>query len=391
MIPTSTAKSPVQQRLTWPQKLAYTAAGLFTVASGGTNLIYGLAKGTDPATSLVWGAVSVGVSIIFSLSFPGIISASQRREWAQAVVITVALALSGAYSLSAALGSASGGRAAATATEQASTDTRAKAQSAWDAAKADLEKLTATNPTAELDGLIADARNELTLMPSTRSVAELSALVASAERCGPGAVRSVQGTNASRTVCRASSSLTAELGRAHTREALTAKITGWNSEKGTAEQRHADRREKLQTAMDKAAADLTAAKPMKQANSDAAALVGYLAAIGVNATPDTVNKWLVILAVLVVEMGGGLSLAIGMALSDSGVRSGQADRANVQVEQSVNEQPAERPNTAPERTVKNTSSCQHDSASSNPERTTLERSARTGAFGPASEGRRSVR
>jgi hypothetical protein len=165
----------------------------------------------------------------------------------------------------------------------------------------------------------------------------------------------VQGTNASRTVCRASSSLTAELGRAHTREALTAKITGWNSEKGTAEQRHADRREKLQTAMDKAAADLTAAKPMKQANSDAAALVGYLAAIGVNATPDTVNKWLVILAVLVVEMGGGLSLAIGMALSDSGVRSGQADRANVQVEQSVNEQPAERPNTAPERTVKNTS------------------------------------
>ena len=39
--------------------------------------------------------------------------------------------------------------------------------------------------------------------------------------------------------------------------------------------------------MDKAAADLTAAKPSKQANSDAQALVGYLAAIGIEATADT--------------------------------------------------------------------------------------------------------
>jgi hypothetical protein len=90
------------------------------------------------------------------------------------------------------LGSASGGRAAATASEKANTDARAKAQIAWYAAKADLDKLANTSPTAELDALIADARNELARMPATRPVAELGALVVSAERCGPGAVRSIQ-------------------------------------------------------------------------------------------------------------------------------------------------------------------------------------------------------
>src|SRR5262245_1069866 len=126
-VPTPASRSG-QLSLTWTQRLSYIAAALFTVASAGTNLLYGLAKGTDLATSLVWGAVSIGVSIVFALSFPGIIAASQRREWAQAAVISVALALSGAYSVSAALGSASGGRTVATATEKANIDASARAQ-----------------------------------------------------------------------------------------------------------------------------------------------------------------------------------------------------------------------------------------------------------------------
>jgi hypothetical protein len=134
-----------------------------------------------------------------------------------------------------------------------------------------------------------------------------------------------------------------------------AKIAGWNVERGTAEQRHPQRRERLQATMDKAAADLTAGKPSKQANRDAAALVGYLAVVGVDATPDTINKWLVILAVLVVEMGGGLSLAIGMALGDGGVRSGSTVRANVQAERSVSNQSTEPLNAAPEHAAQNMS------------------------------------
>ena len=57
---------------TWPARLSFIAAGLFTMASGGTNLIYGWSKGTDTGSSLVWAAVSIGVSIIFALSWPAL-------------------------------------------------------------------------------------------------------------------------------------------------------------------------------------------------------------------------------------------------------------------------------------------------------------------------------
>ena len=53
----------------------------------------------------------------------------------------------------------------------------------------------------------------------------------------------------------------------------------------------------------------------KQANSDAAALAGYLTALGLNVQTDTVNRLLVLLAVLVVECGGGLALVVGMSPS----------------------------------------------------------------------------
>ena len=70
---------------TWPARLSFVAAGLFTLASSGTNLIYGWSKGTDPASSLVWAAVSVGVSIIFALSWPALINSLDRHQWARAI------------------------------------------------------------------------------------------------------------------------------------------------------------------------------------------------------------------------------------------------------------------------------------------------------------------
>src|SRR6476661_2252225 len=61
----------------------------------------------------------------------------------------------------------------------------------------------------------------------------------------------------------------------------------------------------------------------KVANADAVALAAYLQAIGLNIDADWVNKLLVLLAVLVIECGGGLALAIGMALSDGRPTSGE--------------------------------------------------------------------
>jgi hypothetical protein len=68
--------------------------------------------------------------------------------------------------------------------------------------------------------------------------------------------------------------------------------------------------------MDTAQSELERVAAPKQANSDAAALVGYFAALGLNVQTDAVNRLLVLLAVLVIECGGGLALAVGLSLSE---------------------------------------------------------------------------
>ena len=79
----------------WPARLSYLAAGLFTAASTGTNLIYGWSKGADTASSLVWAAVSLAVSVVFALSWPAFIVSLDRRQWARAVMVLIALIVTG--------------------------------------------------------------------------------------------------------------------------------------------------------------------------------------------------------------------------------------------------------------------------------------------------------
>ena len=116
--PTTTA-SP------WPARCAYISAAIFTAASGLTNLNYGWQKGDTFATSLVWSGVAGAVSIVFALSWPALIRSVDARRWSAALISLVALTLSGAYSITAALGSASGGRRNAATIETATTDARA--------------------------------------------------------------------------------------------------------------------------------------------------------------------------------------------------------------------------------------------------------------------------
>jgi hypothetical protein len=179
-----------------------------------------------------------------------------------------ALVLTGAYSVTAALGSASGGRANASATEQLITEQRTRAQTSY-----------------------AAARAELTTLKPSRSVVELeSSLAASSARLRRDcAVANITGV----LVCPRNATLIAELGRAR-------------------------RRAELERKMDTAQAELERIAAPKQANSDAAALAGYLTALGLNVQTDVVNRLLVLLAVLVVECGGGLALAFGMSLSGTG-------------------------------------------------------------------------
>ena len=87
--------------------------------------------------------------------------------------------------------------------------------------------------------------------------------------------------------------------------------------------------------MDSASAELKATGPAKVANSDAKALQRYLAAVGVEIGADRLNDLLVLFAVLMLEAGGGLSLAIGMSLSSpaAGPPAAAANATTLQAEQ----------------------------------------------------------
>ena len=78
-----TTRGNPQSPLRWTCKIAqfaYAAALIFTAASGTTNLLYGWNKGTDFGSSLVWATVSLGVSIVFSLSWPAFIRATDDKQ-----------------------------------------------------------------------------------------------------------------------------------------------------------------------------------------------------------------------------------------------------------------------------------------------------------------------
>jgi hypothetical protein len=68
--------------------------------------------------------------------------------------------------------------------------------------------------------------------------------------------------------------------------------------------------------MDAAQLELERIAAPKEANSDATALARYFVALGLNVQTDAVNRLLGLLAVLVIECGGGLALAVGMLLSE---------------------------------------------------------------------------
>jgi hypothetical protein len=249
----------------WPSRLAYAASLLFTFTSAATNAVYGFNRGADLPSALIWLLVSVAASVVFALSVPALLKSLAARKWAQALLVCIGFVVCGSYSVVAALGSASGGRADAAQFETAMTSNRVRAQAAYEKAKAELDRLVVPKRSvAELEPALAAAKAN----PRTKGcVADGRSL---AVRC-PG--------------------LEAELARAR----------GY---------------EQLQGEMATARGALAMQGPPRQANSDAKALAGYLTAFGFDVQADALNKVLALLAVLVIELGGGASLAIGMALGD---------------------------------------------------------------------------
>ena len=139
--------------------------------------------------------------------------------------------------------------------------------------------------------------------------------------------------------------LDGELARARQRERLGAKIASLLEDAGRAEQRLQEQRTAARAAMDKASGELASIQPARVANSDAKALTRYLGALGLEVSPDRLNDLLVLLAVVMIEAGGGLSLAIGMALTGpaGGPTEAPTSKPDVQAEQ-----PRTQPAAAPD-------------------------------------------
>lgn len=313
----------------WQSRIVYIAAALFTLASGAINVIYGWQKGTDLPTSLVWSAVSLAVSAVFAFSWPALLISLDRKQWTRVPILLVALLVTGTYSVSAALGSASGGRTNAAAKERSTTDARNKAQKAYDDAQAELAAIPPSRPTTELQVLITAAEAELAALPATRSVAQMQQLLA--QRFGQDCA-AVNGSL--QVVCPRAGQWQAELNHALQRQKLSTTIADLRAELARSE-----RRQKLKEDAEAAVAKIERVGVAKKSNTDADAVATYLQALGINVQPDTVNRLLVLLAVIMIECGGGLALAVGMALNDPAVRSVSADRVNVQGNRTLSERP----------------------------------------------------
>ena len=267
------------KKITLPAALAYLAGTVFTVASAATNLVYGIAKGVTLPEMMVWGGVAVAASLALAIAPTAIVSSLQRRAFGSATLALVAASIFGAFSIMAALGSATGGRLVAISEASDAAHTRRIAMETYASTKTELDSLQPSRPAGEIESAI-------------------TTILASDGRLSSGGDCSATwlANNQLRAKCIDVNKLRAELARAEQRSDLVAKID---------------------KASNTLASPLVSSKKT-MANKDAIAIQGFAAAFGLTASLDTINRLLVVLAVLVIELGGGLAFALAGSLKTSG-------------------------------------------------------------------------
>jgi len=267
------------------QRICLTAGLLLGAASLLAATRYGWSRGgTDLGACMIWGAVGLAAGLIALVAPSELLAAIARRDRVRALLATAALLLCAPFAIAGALGSATSGRAVASQTEQHGQDARQRATASHARAVAELATLPPARPAAELQA----------------AMQPLDVQIGNADCAGWLANKSL------RAACIDRNKLQVELARAK-------------------------RRVQLQKEIAAVAQKLDAAPVSPPANSDATSVARYLGAMGVQVDAATVADWLTILAVLTVELGGGLALALAR---------GPARRGEAQT------QPAARPDSA---------------------------------------------
>jgi len=262
------------------------AAVVFTLASCFTNLLYGISKSDFLPTQIVFGAVAIAASVALALA-PTVLT---RRSVTGFLFAIVAIVLFGAFSLSGALGSFFGGRAASQVEQTTAEGTRARLEQSYTAAKAELASMASARPAAELEALVA----KLKATPGANGCTK--------EPDGP----------ISRKVCSEAVAVAVELGRAQ-------------------------RRAELEGFMASASRNLSKIGAPKVVNADAIALSTFADKIGVVVTPEQLNPWLALLAVALVEFGGGICFALAGVFSPPAGSSSASHIARVEHAPAVEE------------------------------------------------------
>lgn len=263
---------PAPGRQTVPWLAALLAGTVFTLASAATNLNHAVSKALTLQEAAIWGAVAVAASVAMAVMPTAFFRAAGARQWGAALACLAALMMFGTFSVLAALASASGGRTVAGLAAADAGAARKSAAATIEERSRELAAIGATRLAGELRAEIE------TLSSSRRDLNNCEGWLPSAN---------------ARQACAAIQVLRGELARAERKVKIEAEIT--------------EARRTLAVQSSK----------LTVANADAEAVVGYAAALGVNATVDTVNKIATLVTVFVVEFGGGLSFAAASVLGRS--------------------------------------------------------------------------
>jgi hypothetical protein len=253
-----------------PQLAAVTAGAVFTIASAATNFTYATAKfQADPTQQAIWGGVAVAASIILAIAPSAFVHSMKARSWGGVGASLLAVLIFGGYSVTAALGSATGWRMVAGLDAGDATTARTTAVATIEAKTKELAALAPTRITAELqaeldrlEGSRKDLNDCMGWLPDVKA----------------------------RSVCIQIADVRAEAGRASRRGEIEGEIV--------------------------AARQSLTAQPARStvANTDAVALQGFASALGWTVSIDTLNRLLVLASVLVIELGGGLAFAVAGGL-----------------------------------------------------------------------------
>ena len=256
------------------QITALAAGSALALASITTNVLYAIGRAPDLPQAILWSTVAACASIGLALSPAALVSAVKLRRSVPAIAAVAGFVVFGAYALSGALGNAAGLRMTRTADAADMTSLRARAQRAYD-----------------------DAAGKLKIMPATRTVPEISAEITRFEASrrdldptGKGVCVGWLPSIDARRTCVQISEARAELGRSEERDRLTASLQAATA------------------TLDR----LAGSKAI--GNSDSAALSAVLKRLGIVVEPVAVDEWLAILAVVLLELGGGIVLAFADVL-----------------------------------------------------------------------------